>query len=192
MLGIILLSYDFPILPPFRILSKFKFPPALLQGDPHRQRHQSLSFLSNQGHLHRIEAMIQEHYQRRLLLQIEVHYTFFQARLEDLLKESSKLCWILLECLPDLHPLPELLVHHDNDGHGVRPCGALRIVIRPEKVLQILAELQHHDPSDRELGRAYFLHVNVIHYLGIKRQVLVGGVRRPVLIRKLQHNEIAM
>ena len=70
-----------------------------------------------------------------------------------------------LERSPGWHSLPELLVDNDHDGHDVRQGAGLLGEVWPEKVLQELRELQHHDPLDAEVAALDVVGVDLLHHL---------------------------
>lgn len=64
--------------------------------------------------------------------------------------------------------------------------GSLDVVIWPQVILQVLAEFQHHDPSNCKLGTANLLKIDLVDNAGIECLMLATCLGRPVLARHLR------
>jgi len=72
---------------------------------------------------------------------------------------------------PCRHPLPELLVDHQDDGHDVLKGGRGRVKVWPQVILQVLRHLQQHDTLKGGWGiaaPAQFVLVYGRHELGLE------------------------
>jgi len=87
----------------------------------------------------------------------------------------------------------DLLVDHDDDGHDVLEGGSERIEMRPQIILEILANLQNHDALQGN-GFGTLLHqqfglVDFANQLRVQLLLLPGrciAARQPVRLRNLR------
>lgn len=89
-----------------------------------------------------------------------------------------------METSPRSHILPKLLVDHEDHGHDVLEGGAVRVEVRPEVVLEVLADLEDHDALERDglaaaARHAELLGVDLLDEVGVEGGG--GGRRAPVL-----------
>ena len=158
----------------------------LRQAGPDGQGHQPLDLLADQVNLEAVEAVVQEDEDAGLLFEAQLA-RLLQCHLHQLIEEAVKVLGQLLEHLPGLDPLAKLLVDHHDDGEDVLGRRLVGSVVGPKIVLQVLAELEHHDAPHGELGAAHLVRVDLVDDAGIVRHVLAAGLRCPVLGSQLRH-----
>lgn len=57
-------------------------------------------------------------------------------------------CSLTAPYLPCWNSLPEFLINHYDNGHHMSMWRLWCLIIRPQIILQVLAELQHHDTAN--------------------------------------------
>lgn len=90
-----------------------------------------------------------------------------------------------METCPRSHILPKLLVDHEDHGHDVLEGRVFRVEVRPEVVLEVLADLEDHDALERDgfaaaARHAELLGVDLLDEVGVEGGG-GGGRRAPVL-----------
>lgn len=89
-----------------------------------------------------------------------------------------------METCPRRNILSKLLVDHEDHGHDVLEGSVVRVEVRPEVVLEVLADLEDHDALQRDGLASAALHaelviVDLLNEVGIEGGGL--GRRAPVL-----------
>ena len=146
---------------------------------PHGQTAYLLHLHAHHVHLEAVNAVVEELDEHGLLLAVARHFVAhaallvaLQARAQHVVEEGGELSRLRAKAVPSEHSLAELLVHHDHDGHEVSARRRRALVVRPQVALQVLAELEQHDASQREVRARQLVLVDVVDELrrvGLKR-----------------------
>lgn len=96
----------------------------------------------------------------------------WEAGLEYMAKECRILLRQLLEHVPHFNAFAKLLICHYDNGHKVGVGGFVPMIMWPQILLQVLAELEHVDPACTVLP-THFFSVNALNDFCIERQVLL-------------------
>lgn len=107
-----------------------------------------------------------------------------QTRIHCFAEKVSKLLAVDLKYLPDFHFFTKLFIQQHNNRHQERMIRFFGFVIGPQITFQILAELEHNNPLS--LSTLDLMAVNVVNNFWIKRQVIVCGFSRPILLCELE------